>query len=144
MKLMAEEKLLLESDDKELILTTHRVRLESESLGRARIVSIMLDQLASCAITRVSHPIFLILAGICFVVGALFAANGRNNEGALIVGIVLPLIFVVIYLANRQQVLALASAGATINVNTQGMTLDAVKAFIDRTEVAKNARYLTR
>lgn len=129
MKLMTDEKILLESNDNELVLTTHRVRLTSESFGHARIISIMLDELASCAITRISHPIFLVLAGICFVGGALIAVNGRGNEGALIGGIVLAVILVVIYLLNRQQVLALASAGATIQVNTQGMKLDDVKGL---------------
>jgi len=144
MKLMPDEKILLESDDKELVLTTHRVRLEAESLGHARVVSIMLDQLASCAMTRTSQPIFLIIAGICFISGVVIAANGRGNESGFIGGIILAATFSVIYLVNRQQVLALASAGATINVNTQGMKLDAVKSFIERAEVAKNARYLLR
>jgi hypothetical protein len=144
MKLMADEKILLSSNDDELVLTNIRVRLESESFGHARIVSIMLEELASCAITRISHPVFLVIAVICFLGGALIAANGRGNDNALIAGIVLAVVFVLIYLVNRQQVLALASAGATINVNTQGMKLDDVRAFIDRAEAAKNARYLVR
>jgi len=144
MKLMADEKILLSSNDGELVLTNCRVRLESQSFGHAQIVSIMLEELASCAITRISHPVFLAMAVVCFLGGGLITANGHGNDSALLAGIVLAVVFVLIYLLNRQQVLALASAGATIKVNTQGMKLDGVKAFIDRTEVSKNARYLLR
>lgn len=144
MELLPDEKVLLLSDDNELTLTTHRVRLESQSLGRAQIISIMLEELASCSMTRVSHPIFLILAGVSIVIGAVVASNGRGNEGALTLGLVAAVVFVILYFANRQQIIALASAGATINVNTQGMNPETVRAFINRAETAKNARYLLR
>jgi hypothetical protein len=136
MNLMPSEKVLLESTGKDLILTTHRVRYEFEALGFGEIRSIMLEELASCAMTRTSKPIFLIIAAICFLAGL---SIGRGLSAG---GIVLALIFVVIYFVTRKQSLLLASAGATITYDTRGMSPEDVKKFIDRTEAAKNERYL--
>jgi hypothetical protein len=139
---MPNESVLLESEGKSLILTTHRVRFQVETFGNAVIKSIMLDELASCAMVQNSNVLLLILAGACFVLGLLVSIGGRGNEGALLVGIVLAVVFVIAYFASRRQVLALASAGTTISVNTQGMKLETAKQFIEQTEAAKNARYL--
>jgi hypothetical protein len=141
MKPMLNESVVLESQGKSLILTTHRIRYQSEALGNAEIRSIMLEELASCAIVHSSNVILLILAGICFLGGFLFSASARA-EGPLIVGVLLAVILVVVYFASRRQVLALGSAGTTISVNTQGIKLDWLKEFIDQAEAAKNARYL--
>jgi hypothetical protein len=135
MNLMPSEKILLESDGKGLVLTTHRVRYEFEALGSGEIRSIMLEELASCTMTRTSNPIFLIIAAICFVAGVYI---GRDA----FVGGVLALIFLVIYFVTRKQSLLLASAGATITYDTKGMSPAEIKKFIDRTEAAKNERYL--
>jgi hypothetical protein len=102
----------------------------------------MLEELASCAMLRSSNIILLILAGICLLGGVMVAASGPRNEGALIVGVLLSMVLVIAYFASRRQVLALASAGTTITVKTQGMKLEAVKEFIEQTEAAKNSRYL--
>jgi hypothetical protein len=142
MNLMPNESVLLETEGKSLILTTHRVRYQAETFGNAVIRSIMLEELASCALVRSSNTIFLVLAGICFVLGLLVAAGGRRMEGALVIGVILAVVFVIAYFASRRQVLALASAGTTIMVNTQGMKLEVAQQFIERTEAAKNARYL--
>jgi hypothetical protein len=142
MNLMPKEVVLLESEGKSLILTTHRVRYEFEAFGNSEIRSIMLEELASCAMVRSSNIIFLVLAGICLILGVLVAAGGRGNEGALIIGVLVAVVFVVAYFASRRQVLALASAGTTISVNTQRMKLETAKQFIEQTEAAKNARYL--
>ena len=142
MNLMPNETVLLESEGKSLVLTTHRVRYQFEGVGNAEIRSIMLEQLASCAMVRSSNIIFLVLAGICAVIGFLAAASGGRNEGALIIGLLLAVVLVIAYFASRRQVLALASAGTTIIVNTQGMKLETAKQFIERTEAAKNVRYL--
>lgn len=136
------ETVLLESAGKTLILTTHRIRYQTEAMGSTEIRSIMLDEVASCAMIRSSNLILLILAGVCLIVGVLVAASGTRNEGALIIGVVLAIILVVAYFASRRQVLAFASAGTTITVNAQGMKPEAVKQFIEQTEAAKNSRYL--
>jgi hypothetical protein len=142
MNLMPNESVLLETERKTLILTTHRIRYQSEAFGSAEIRSIMLDELASCVMVQTSNIILLILAGVCLLGGILVTASGPRNEGALMIGVLLAVVLVIAYFASRRQVLALASAGTTITVNTQGMNLDRVKQFIEQTEAAKNLRYL--
>jgi len=139
---MKGEAVLLQAAGNKLILSTHRVRYETEALGSAEIKSILLEELASVAMVRSSNVILLILAAISLIGGFLAAASGPRNEGALAVGVVLAIVLAVLYFASRRQVLSLASAGATITVNTQGMKLDTVKEFIERTEAAKNERFL--
>jgi hypothetical protein len=142
MNFMPNEAVLFGTEGKGLILTTHRVRYQFEAMGNAEIKSIMLEELASCAMVQSSNIILLVLAGICFIVGILVGVGGRGNEGALIIGVVLAIAFVLAYFASRRRVLALASAGTTIIINTQEMKLDTVKQFIEQAEAAKNARYL--
>ena len=142
MNLMPDEKILLESDPKGLILTTHRIRSKDEVVGNAQIKSIMLEELASCAIVQSSNSILLVLAVLCLFLGFLITAGSRGEGAPLVLGFILALVLVLAYFASRQQVLALASAGTTIRTNAKGMKLQAVKEFMDRVEVAKNERYL--
>lgn len=141
MNLMQGERILFESPSKVLTLTTHRVRYEMSTAGGAVLKSIMLEELASCSMTRTSNPILLVLAAICFILGFISATSGRE-EGAFIIGIVLALVFVVAYFSTRRQVVALASAGATIYVAISGLSQEAIRQFIDQAEAAKNSRYL--
>jgi hypothetical protein len=136
MNLMPSEKVLLESDGNILVLTTHRVRYEAEAFGSGEIKSVMLEELASCVMTQTSNTIFLIIAAICFIVGAYIGRDVATG------GMVLALIFLVIYFVTRKQSLLLASAGTTITFDTRGMSPEDIKKFIDRTEAAKNERYL--
>ena len=142
MNLMPNESVLLESESKTLILTTHRVRYQLETFGNAAIRSIMLEELASCALVRSSNIIFLVLAGISFVLGLFVTVGANRMESAFFFGAIFAGVFVIAYFSSRQQVLALASAGVTIVVNTQGMKLEVAKQFIERTEAAKNERFL--
>jgi hypothetical protein len=136
------EAVLLQVAGNRLTLSTHRVRYESDSLGSAEIKSIMLEEIASIAMVRSSNVAFLILAAICLLVGFVVAANDPRMEGALIIGVIAGIVLAVLFFASRRQVLSLASAGVTITVNTQGMKVADVKEFIDRTEAAKNDRFL--
>ena len=101
----------------------------------------MLEEFASCALSKTSQPIFLILAAICAILGLLMTGNARS-PAPLIGGLVLGGIFVIIYFVSQQQVIAFASAGTTIRINAGGMKLEVAKDFIDTAEQAKNARYL--
>jgi hypothetical protein len=136
------ESIVLESDSKKLILTTHRIRLRTQGLGRAQIKSIMLEDLASCAMTRTTNPILLILAALAFIAGLVVASSNRGDAAGLGAGAFVAVILVVAYFVTQTQVLALASAGATITVGTKGMNLGDVEKLIDRIETAKNERYL--
>lgn len=79
MELLPQERLLLESDNGTLKLTTHRLRYEARAGGEMNIKSIMLEELASCAVTRSSQPILIVLALICLLIGGWFQPKTRSR-----------------------------------------------------------------
>jgi hypothetical protein len=136
-----DEKVLIESDNKTLVLTTHRVRYDAIGKGggwadRTELVSMMLEELAACAITRLSYPVLLLLALACLLLALVV-------EDRAIIGVALAIFFVGGFFLSQRQVLLLISAGGgKIQVNTGGMTLQAVRDFVDEVEKAKNQRFL--
>jgi hypothetical protein len=138
--LMPGEKVLLESDNGKLVLTSRRVSFEASAAGMAEFTSIMLEELASCQITHTSKPILLVLAVLSVLGGAYF--NTSRDSTALVIGVIAAVLFVIAYFVTRTQVISLASAGATIHAGTQGMSMDTARQFIDKAELAKNERYL--
>jgi hypothetical protein len=135
------EKVLIESDNKVLVLTTHRVRYDAIGKGggwadRTELVSIMLEELSSCAITRTSYPILLLLALAALVLAIL-------AQDRAIVGLALAVLFAGGFFLSQRQVLLLSSAGGgKIQVNTASMSLQSVREFVDEIENAKNQRFL--
>ena len=142
MKLLPGERILLESDPKGLVLTTYRIRSETPRRGHQEVISIMLEGLASCTITHHSSPGLLVCAAISIVLGLMEAIGSTRNQYAITTGVIIALIFVVIYSATRQQIIVLASGGASIKSSTKGMDVQTAKDFIDIVETAKNERYL--
>jgi hypothetical protein len=138
---MQGETVLVKVAGNRLVLSTHRVRYETEDMGNAVLKSIMLEELASVAMVRTSNVVLLILAAISLVLGVALSASNQAQE-PFVIGAVAAAILAVLFFASRRQVLSLASAGTTITVSMQGMKLEAVKEFIERTEAAKNTRYL--
>lgn len=137
MDLMPDEKILVESDTKELVLTTHRVRYETKQWGKAKIIGIMLEELCSCEIAHTSHPGLFISAALA-VIGGIAS---QQYYGVLI-GLAVALIFVLAYLLTRKAVISLASANAVIKLPTIGMSLDSIIRFMGEIETAKNQRYM--
>ena len=131
MKLMNDEKKILESDKGQLVLTSHRVRFDASTAGQRKIVSIMLDELCSCELNYKSHIILILLAAL----SVLFGFVGGSH--AIVAGIIGAIVFAIVYFLTRKQMLSLSSAGAVINVEAKGMKPKDVKDFIDAVELAK-------
>ena len=141
MNYLPDEKVLIEADNKVLVLTTHRVRYDAIGKGggwadRTELVSIMLEELSSCAITRTSYPILLLLA----LVGLVLAILVQDRA---LVGLALAVLFAGGFFLSQRQVLLLTSAGGgKIQVNTASMSLQSVRDFVDEIETVKNQRFL--
>lgn len=136
MRLLEGERVIVTSDGDKLVLSTHRVRYESRRAGRAELVSIMLEEISSCAVVYRSNVAFVVAAFLA----ALVAASGRFPDYQIALWVVTVLALVGYYF-SRRQVLSLTSAGDSIRVPTVGMKFDAVKEFIDSVEAAKSERY---
>ncbi|PYP83332.1 MAG: hypothetical protein DMG65_24625 [Candidatus Angelobacter sp. Gp1-AA117] len=137
------EKLLLESDNGKLLLTTHRVRFAAVTWGNSRFTSIMLEEVSSCEITLLSHPRLLALALLFFIV--MVYARSAFYVQRFSIGVedlILPGILVALYLATRRRVISLRSAGVAIHVPITRMSAGTAMEFIGAVEGAKNERYL--
>ncbi len=134
MKLIPNEKILLESDNKELVLTTHRVRHTFRQRGELRLTSIMLETLQTSELRRISQPLWLYLAGFSLLLGIILYEDG---PAFFIAGLVLATICVYAYYSTRRQVLRLASAGGAILADTKGLSQQASIEFIDAVEAAR-------
>lgn len=132
MKFIDGEEKILESNNGELVLTTHRVRLDTKSLGKRRITSILLHELCSCELSHRSYPILLLIA----VIGLVVAATGSSE--AMSAGAAITIISLISFFISRKQVLSLATPGAPIIMETKGMKPEKIKEFIDETEIAKS------
>jgi hypothetical protein len=140
MRLMPGEQILYQSPGQTFWLTNYRVRKEYHSAGIGVIRSIMLEEVTSCSMERRSYP-WLLVAGICAALVPALTLIFATPWPAL-VGFLLAPFFGLAYVVSREQVVTIASAGATIYLKTQGWTLQEVRALIDRIEAAKHARYL--
>ena len=133
MKLIDGEEKILTSDNGELVLTTHRVRLDTKSLGKRKITSLLLQELCSCELSHRSYPALLLVA----LIGFLVAVAGGSPD-AMGIGVAITVISLISFFMTRKQALCLATAGAPIIVETKGMKPEKVKDFIDETEIAKS------
>lgn len=133
----------MSSPGESLVLTTHRVRYHLKGSGGEQLQSIMLKEVASCAMQSKSRPLFLVLMGLSVLVGFYF--SGVNSDiNFLYGGVVAGLIFLMIYLGSRQRILVISSAGAAIIAPLAGWKSEGVLGFIDELEVWKDKRFHSR
>lgn len=107
--LLPGEQIVSSSDNDVLVLTTERVRYNSAVWGRANLISITLDAVASCGIVTRSYPLLLILTAIAsiaavasiFTFGETMFVSLLTVAGALVVG----------YFLSRRAVISIASSG---------------------------------
>lgn len=134
MNLIPSEKILLESDNKELVLTTHRVRHTFRQGGELRLTSIMLEALQASELRRISYPAWLYLAGFSVLLGIILY---DDNPAFFIAGLILAAICIYAYYFTRRQVLRLTSADGAILAEVKGLSKQASVEFIDAVEIAK-------
>lgn len=78
MNLMSGEKLLLESSPRGLVLTSHRIRSIKQGVGTGEVISIMLEELSSCAVERKSEPLLLFIAAFIVVASPVAEVSSRG------------------------------------------------------------------
>jgi hypothetical protein len=140
MKYMPNEKVLFESDSKKLVLTTHRVRFESKTLGKKHLTSFMLEEVVSCKLIYHSHPSF-IGVGTVFGIAGFYLVN--YVDFSWVIGLTLMALSLLAYLATIERAVLLSSGGAIIYVPLRVLDKQDPIMFIDEVETAKNARYLS-
>ncbi len=125
--LLAGEKVVMSSLNDELVLTNFRVKYESQSGGGSAYKSIPLHKVSACALTTQTHPIYLIIAGLCFL-GAVAISNSTLRSGFALSVITL----VIIYFFSRSgQIEVFSDAGHSIPVPTKGLKHEEVRRFTE-------------
>ncbi|MEA5405479.1 hypothetical protein VB776_21245 [Arcicella sp. DC2W] len=132
MKLFPNEKIVLESDNKSIILTTHRIFQQSDGLGSQETTSIMLEHISSCQ-TYVQFN--WILIGIAICVGMFSLGSGSIELGIFLCGVLLA----TFYLTKKSMIL-IKSPTATIKIDTGNMNTEAISKFVDKVEQTKYER----
>ena len=134
MELLPGERKVSESTDGAVVLTSHRVRRDQGG----ELVSISLEQVASCSLGTRSHPILQVLAAIVWLGSFQFAGEHMGTLPFLI-GALVGAGIVGLFVMSRTQVIVIASAGESMRIRTRGMSREACVQFIDDLEGAKLA-----
>lgn len=131
MKLFTNEKIVIESDNKSVVLTTYRIFQQSGGLGSQETTSIMLEHISSCQ-TYVEYNWLLIGIAIC---AGIFSMVQGSEIGIFICGVLL----ITFYLTRKSMIL-IKSPTATIKIDTANLSNEAISKFVDRVEQTKYER----
>lgn len=135
MRLFDQEKVLCRSDKDDVVLTTHRVRKGADS----EFTSIMLDEVCSVRVTRISHP-WLLYATLGAFAGAIYLGSHEYPAGSIFPTVIGTLALVA-YFRSRVSVVEIASAAAIIQFRYLGASAEAISDFVMALESAKDQRY---
>ena len=141
MQLLPNERVLMQSGNNELTLTTHRLRYERRRLAQGEMKSIMLEDLCSCGYVKTGHLWLAVLGAVMCLLGFAIGSEGLDRGPSFLI-MVVGAVCILGFFLTRRHVLSFASAGHRIEVMTQGMGTEQVAEFLDATEAAKNDRQL--
>ena len=132
-----------QSRAEELIVTSHRIRLSRRATGWRWTTSVMLESLTACSLEFRSRILFIVLT-VLSILGGLLGVALAGEPWPVVVGMALAVLFVVLYVRSRDQVVAFTAPGTTITVRSSGRSLEEVRQLVETVEAAKNARYTQR
>jgi hypothetical protein len=162
MKYLDNEETLWESKNKQLLLTTCRLREVDKSFFSSKIKSIMLEELISCELrtTRESHFLrraviyFLLLNGTVFLLNQLlFKAEivnflfgevhiGPNTAGLIFyLSIAIAMAYLVLFIFSFKKTFFFYTAAMTIDFQLRWLDFDERESFISKIEAAKDQRH---
>jgi hypothetical protein len=142
MNLFENEQIITTTEGCGVILTTHRIRsTNSYQWGQRTTISIMLEKVSTIQLDYISYPIFLVMAGLCFVLALIL--NGQDNTKQLMpLALTVGAVFVIAYFTSRKHICVIASdGGSKIRFHTEKIKKDSLLEFLDKVEKAKNSRY---
>ena len=140
-----QETLLFEGNDSDgdgnrFELSDKRVRLSRFKFGSSRIVSIMLEHVTSCEMTKKSYPILLFLSFVCAFLAVIQFYAGPYDDDVLITTIVVSLGFFLTYMLLKKETLIIASTSSQIVIfKTDGFGTSLLD-IMDSVEAAKASR----
>jgi hypothetical protein len=142
MQLLPNEERLVSSNQDKVLLTNQRISLSDKEWGRFYHITIFLENISSIENLYQSNPLFAVLSGLSFLIGLMMLGQGRDTNGTPIFGaFIVAVIFLLIWLNSKRQVVTIASLGGTkLNFRVTGMSADQIGGFIDKVLAAQAAR----
>ncbi|MBP6387064.1 MAG: hypothetical protein KA327_10645 [Pseudarcicella sp.] len=142
MNLFPDEYIVTESNNGELVLTTHRIWQKKGSLNSAQTKSIMLEHITSCQ-TNVRSNIVILLIGILAVIFGFFIdlhGSGRGSEIIKGTSFVTGIVLIITFYWTRKNQIIISSSSANIVADTSSLSQKSVENFIDKVENTKHKR----
>jgi len=119
MEVLENEKLITESGNKQIKLTTHRLRYYESPSRNSNFTSIMLDKISSIELTYRKSSIWLLILGI------------------LTIPILIGIILIVVFFTSKKHVVSITpDGGKPIIFETKGLKRDFLEDFIHKVESA--------
>ena len=161
MRYLDNEELLWESENKQLMLTSHRLREMKKSLFGSTIKSMMIEDLISCEMRTHFHFKFLKYAALLFfaINGSVYILNHYLFEAEIIkfffgdvhlgpataqmifnLSIAIVIAFITLFLTSIQRIVSFNSLGLTIDFQLNRLDFDKRESFISKVEEAKSRR----
>lgn len=162
MKYLDNEETLWESKNKQLLLTTCRLRELNKSFFSTKIKSIMLEELISCELRTTREYRFLRNAAtfLLLINGAIFLFNqylfeaeivnfligkihiGPNTAGLIFYSsIAIALVYLVLFAFSFKKTFFFYTTAMTIEFELRWLDFDERESFISKIEAAKDQRH---
>ncbi|RFS13484.1 hypothetical protein [Emticicia sp. C21] len=140
MNLLPDEKVILESDTKEVILTSHRIWQKVSTYSSTEIKSIMLENISSYQAYRQSNIIVIIVGLFIGLVSMAGLIVGGTTERFL--SLIFILFVASYYVWSKKRKIEISSPSANIVMDVDNMTQKARKQFMETLENARHKRLL--
>lgn len=140
MNLLPDEKIILESDTKEIILTSHRIWQKVNTFSSTKVKSIMLENISSYQTYRQSNVIVMIIGLFIGLVSTVGLILGGTTEKFLSLFFI---IFVASYYVwSKKHKIEISSLSTNIVMDVDNMAQTARKQFVAKLESAIHKRLL--
>lgn len=161
MKLFENEQILWESKNKQLLLTTHRLREIDKTFYHSKIKSIMLEEVSACELRTMRQFRFLRKALLYFLLinGTVFLLNhylfeaelirfffgevhiGPNNAQLIFYfSIIIAIAYCLMFFFSIKKVFSFYSTCMTINFQLRWLNFKERESFISKVESSKDNR----
>ncbi len=138
--LFPDEKIVTQSSEGEVTLTTHRISYEYKEWGRSYNQSIMLEHITSCENNNTTQ-VWLLIIGVLAFLSGIFAA-GKDMDVFWSLALV-ALVFGLLYWITRRNVVIISSPSTKMQIKVMQMKKDDVLSFINKVEQTKHKRVLS-
>lgn len=136
-KLFEGEKIVSQSNEDSVILTTHRICYEYSTWGNSYNQNIPLEHITSCENKATSFIILYILAVGSLLIGL---GLGIDDLSSGVAGFVAFVFLIAIYRKTKKNLIIIASPSTKMQINVVGMEKEKILDFIDMIEETKYTR----